>query len=155
MTGNEEVVKVLNDLLADELTAIHQYILHAEMCADWGYHKLHDSTRKRAIDEMKHAEKLIERILFLEGKPIVGQLKEVHIGNTVLTLLDLDLHGEQWAVNAYNKAIALVIEKGDHGTKELLESILKDEETHLDWLETQLHLIKEMGLENYLAQKID
>ncbi len=153
MKGYEEVINLLNDLLSDELTAVHQYILHAEMCADWGYGKLHDVIRKRAIDEMKHAEKLIERILFLEGKPMMGNLKEIHIGETVPKILESDLHAEQGAVKAYNRAIAFVTEKGDHGTKELLESILADEEAHLDWLETQLHLIEAMGLENYLAQQ--
>ncbi len=153
MKGHDEVIQLLNDLLADELTAIHQYILHAEMCEDWGYSKLHDAARKRAMDEMKHAEKLIERILFLEGRPIVGNLKEIHIGDSVPKQLESDFQAEQGAVKAYNKAIAFVTEKGDHGTKDLLESILADEEAHLDWLETQLHLIEAMGLENYLAQQ--
>ncbi len=153
MKGNEEVIKVLNDLLAEELTAIHQYILHAEMCENWGYVKTHEVIHKRSIDEMKHAEILIKRILFLDGKPIVGKLNRVVIGDSVPAQFESDLRSETMAVEAYNRAIAFVREKGDHGTKELLESILKDEEKHLDWLETQLELIREVGLENYLAKQ--
>lgn len=155
MIGKPEVVELLNRLLVEELTAVHQYILHAEMCEDWGYGKLHRVVQKRAIDEMKHAERLIERILFLNGNPTVGKVNEVKIGESVMSQLEYDSNAEKMAVDMYNKAIALVREYGDNGTKELLESILSDEESHLDWVETQQHLVKEMGLENYLAQQSD
>jgi bacterioferritin len=151
MKGNEKIVGLLNELLADELTAINQYFLHAEMCKDWGYNDLYEQVKKRAIDEMKHAENLIERILFLEGRPIVNRLNEIQIGEDVKKQLEIDLEAEEKAVENYNRAIALAGEMGDNGTKELLEKILQDEEGHLDWLETQLHLIKEVGLQNYLS----
>ncbi len=153
MKGAEQVIQALNELLMDELTAVHQYVLHAEMCEDWGYSRLAQAVHQRALDEMKHVEKLIERILFLEGQPLVGQLKGVHVGKTVPEQLQNDLQSEREAVAAYNRAIAAATEAGDHGTKTLLEEILHDEEAHADWLETQISMIQQMGLENYLAQQ--
>ncbi len=151
MKGSEKVIESLNALLMDEMTAVHQYILHAEMCEDWGYKKLAEAVRQRALDEMKHVDRLIERILFLEGQPLVGQLRGVNIGRKVKTQLENDLQSEREAVAAYNQAIALAAREGDNGTKDLLEEILADEERHVDWLETQLNLLESMGLENYLS----
>jgi bacterioferritin len=152
--GNEKVLETLNDLLSDELTAINQYWVHAEMCADWGYERLHEAAEKRALDEMRHAEKLIERILFLEGKPIVSNLKAIHIGPDVETQHKNDTASETDAVASYNAGIALASDLGDNGSRELLESILTDEEEHLDWLEAQLDQIEQMGIQNYLAQQV-
>lgn len=150
MKGHEKVIAALNDYLADELTAINQYIVHSEMCANWGYGKLHGAIEKRAIEEMKHAEALIARILFLEGTPIVSNLKPMHIGAKVDSQLKNDLESETEAVKAYNEGIRLCVELGDNGTRELLEDNLEDEEAHIDWLEAQLDQIEQMGLPNYL-----
>jgi bacterioferritin len=150
MKGNEKIIAILNDFLADELTAINQYIVHSEMCANWGYEKLHSAAEKRAIEEMKHAEKLIARILFLEGIPLVSNLKKINIGATVDTQLKNDWEAEAGAIKAYNDGIRLCLELGDNGTRELIDGNLTDEETHLDWLEAQLDQIKQMGLQNYL-----
>ena len=155
MQGNEGVIAVLNDLLADELTAISQYMVHSEMCDNWGYGQLHGAVEKRAIDEMKHAEKLIARLLFLEGKPIVSKLKEIHIGAEVEGQLRNDLAAELGAVKGYNNGIRLTVEAGDNGTRALFESILGDEEVHIDWLEAQLDQIQQMGIQDYLGQQID
>ena len=154
MKGNEKVIETLNALLADELTAINQYIVHSEMCANWGYERLHKAIEERAITEMKHAEKLIERILFLEGNPIVSKLNEVSIGPDVETQHRNDWTAEEAAVKAYNEGIRLATEVGDNGTRELLEAILKDEEEHIDWLETQFSLIGNIGVERYMQSKI-
>ena len=154
MKGNEKIVATLNDLLSDELTAISQYMVHSEMCDNWGYGRLHEMVEKRAIDEMKHAEKLIARILFLEGTPIVSNLKQMHIGAQVPKQLDNDRIAEDGAIKAYNQGIKLTVQVGDNGTRELLESILKDEEDHIDTLEAQLDQINQMGAENYLAEQI-
>jgi len=153
MKGHDKIIAALNDYLADELTAINQYIVHSEMCADWGYGKLHDAIEKRAIDEMKHAEKLIGRILFLEGTPIVSELKKMHIGAKVDIQLKNDHESETEAVKAYNDGIRLCTELGDNGTRDLLEDNLEDEEAHIDWLETQLDQIEQMGLPNYLLSQ--
>ena len=155
MKGNEKLLEVLNDLLSDELTAINQYVVHSEMCANWRYDKLHEKAEKRAIDEMKHAEKLIGRILFLEGMPVVSQLKAIQIGQNVEEMHAKDLAAELDAVQVYNEAIRLAVEVGDNGTRELLDSILEDEEEHLDWLEAQLDQIKQMGLPIYLVEQLD
>jgi bacterioferritin len=154
MKGNEQVLAKLNFFLADELTAISQYMVHSEMCANWGYDNLHKAAEKRAIDEMKHAEKLIARILFLEGKPIVSELNPLHIGETVEAQLGNDLEAEAGAIQAYNEAIRLFFELGDGGSRELIEANLHDEEEHLDWLEAQLDQIKQMGLQNYLQAQL-
>ena len=154
MKGKEEVINLLNELLADELTAINQYIVHAEMCANWGLSKLYQEFKKRAIDEMRHAEKFIERILFLEGRPVVSKLNEIHVGETVEKQLRNDLSAELEAVKQYNEAIALATRLGDNGTKDIFEEVLADEERHVDELETELEKIAHMGLENYLTTKV-
>ncbi len=154
MKGNKKVIERLNALLADELTAINQYMVHSEMCANWGYERLHDAIEKRAITEMKHAEKLIERIIFLEGIPIVSKLNEIKIGPDVKAQLESDVEAEYMAVEAYNEGIQLAVEVEDNGTRALLESILADEEDHVDWLEAQLDQIKQIGIENYLTEQM-
>jgi bacterioferritin len=155
MKGNEKIIKRLNALLADELTAIGQYMVHSEMCANWGYGKLHNAIKARAIGEMKHAEKLIERILFLEGSPDVSGMQKVLIGNDVEEQFKNDRDAETVANKAYNDGIRLCYELNDNGTMELLKSILTDEEKHLDWLETQLSLIKQIGNKNYLIEQVE
>ena len=153
MKGQPEVIDALNALLADELTAINQYILHAEMCGDWGYEKLHEAIEARAIQEMKHAEELIERILFLEGMPVVSELNKILIGENVLKQLENDHAAEADAIKAYNDAVALTTKLGDNGSKVLIESILTDEEDHIDWIEEQLDQIEQMGYERYLNKQ--
>lgn len=155
MKGNEQVIEKLNALLADELAAINQYMVHSEMCDDWMYERLHDAVEKRAFTEMQHAEKLIERTLFLDGMPIVTKLSPISIGGDVKSQLEKDLAAELGAVKAYNEGVQLCVEVGDNGTRELLESILKDEEDHVDWLEAQLDQIGQMGIQNYLVEQID
>lgn len=154
MKGNEELIARLNGALAEELTAINQYMVHSEMCSNWGYSKLHEKVEKRAIQEMKHAEKLIERILFLEGQPIVSKLNDLHIGQDVEAQLRGDLKAELDAVRMYNDNVRFAGDVGDNGTRDMLESILQDEEEHLDWLEAQLDQIGQMGIQNYLAQQM-
>jgi bacterioferritin len=155
MKGNEKILEKLNMLLADELTAINQYMVQSEMCADWGYEKLHEAIEKRAIDEMKHAEKLIGRILFLEGRPIVSNLNKINIGDTVDAQHKNDHESEAMAIKAYNESIKLAVEVGDNGTRDLLEEILEDEEEHIDWIETQLDQIEQMGLQVYLGEQLE
>lgn len=155
MKGNAQIIDRLNARLAEELTAINQYMVHAEMCANWGYKKLHEAVEKRAITEMKHAEKLIERILFLEGTPIVSKLLTIHIGGDVGTQFRNDLQAELDAVRAYNEDIQFAAQSGDYGTEQLLKSILEDEESHVDWLETQLEQIQQLGLQIYLAEQTE
>ncbi len=154
MKGDPKILKTLNMLLADELTAINQYMVHSEMCDNWGYGRLHEKIEKRAIDEMKHAEKLIARILFLEGTPIVSKLNDITIGADVEKQLKNDQNSEAGAVKAYNAAIKEAVELHDNGTRELLDSILKDEEDHIDWLEAQVDQINQMGIQNYLADQL-
>lgn len=154
MKGNPKIIDALNFLLADELTAISQYMVHAEMCDNWGYEKLSGVIEKRAIEEMKHAEKHIGRILFLEGKPIVSNLNQIHIGPDVQTILTNDHGSEEGAIAEYNKAIRLCTEEADNGTREILEDILKDEEAHIDWIEAQLDQIEQMGIQNYLVEQL-
>jgi len=155
MKGNDRIIEKLNMLLADELTAINQYMVHSEMCANWQYKKLHEAAEARAITEMKHAEKLIARIIFLEGRPIVSQLNPINIGATVAEQHANDRMAEEGAVKAYNEVIQLAVEVGDNGTRKLLEDILVDEEEHIDWLEAQLDQIEQMGIQNYLVEQID
>ncbi len=155
MKGNEKIIEALNARLADELTAINQYIVHSEMNANWGYEKLHEAIEKRAIEEMKHAEKLIARIIFLEGRPIVSNLNPMHIGSDVESQHRNDWNAENDAIKAYNADIRLAVEVGDNGTRELLESILTDEEEHIDWIEAQLDQIQQMGIQNYLVEQTD
>ena len=154
MKGNDKIIAKINFLLADELTAVSQYMVQAEMCANWGYKHLAEAIEKRAIDEMKHAEKHIGRLLFLEGKPIVSELNKMHIGDTVEAHHKNDWDAENGAIKAYNDVIKLAAEVGDNGTREMLEDILKDEEDHIDWIEAQLDQIKQMGLPAYLAEQL-
>lgn len=154
MKGNEKVIARLNELLADELTAINQYMVHSEMCANWRYDKLHQVAEARAIQEMKHAEALIGRLLFLEGQPVVSNLNKIHIGANVSEQHKNDLAAEEGAIKFYNDSIRLAVESGDNGTRELLETILKDEEEHLDWLDAQLIQIEQMGIQAYLVEQV-
>ena len=154
MQGNPKVIVALNEALKEELTAISQYFLHAEMCDNWHYHKLGEFIKKQSIDEMKHAESLIERILFLDGTPNMTELMHLNIGQTVKEQLESDLKLEIAAVTMYNRSVATAREAGDNASRELFERLLKDEEEHVDWLEAQLHQIKEMGYERYLSQQI-
>jgi len=154
MRPNPKLIDALNFLLADELTAISQYMVHAAMCANWGYGKLHDVNEHRAIDEMKHAEMLIDRILFLGGNPVVSNLNKMHIGEAVEKQIRSDWTAEQGAITAYNETIKLCVEEADNGSRELLEAILKDEEAHIDWIEAQIDQIDQMGVQNYLALQV-
>jgi len=153
MRGNEELLEVLNQRLADELTAINQYMVHSEMCENWGYSKLHLAIRKQAMDEMHHAEWLIERIIFLEGSPTVSKLNSIRIGKTVLEMVTNDQDSEVAGLQAYNAAIKLAHEVSDEGSVELLTKILTMEEGHIDWAEVQRSQIEQMGLENYLTNQ--
>lgn len=155
MKGNIELLTVLNSLLADELTAINQYMVHSEMCENWGYGKLHMAIRKQAMDEMHHAEWLIERIIFFEGAPTVSKLNPIRIGKTVAEMISNDNNDELGAVDSYNKAISLARQVEDQVTVDLLTKILKMEEGHVDWAEIQRAQIDQMGLENYLVNQID
>ncbi|HET7207789.1 MAG TPA: bacterioferritin [Terriglobales bacterium] len=154
MKGDPKVIAVLNEVLKAELTAINQYFLHAEMCENWGYEKLAKHTRKESIEEMQHAEKLMERILYLDGTPNMSDYFRINIGANVKAQLENDLKVEYDAVKRLNKGVALCVDLGDNGSRDLLEGILTDEEEHIDWLEAQLHVIDEMGIENYLAQQL-
>jgi len=154
MKGNDDLIKTLNDLLAEELTAINQYMVHSEMCDNWGYEKLHKAIEKQAIEEMRHAEWLIQRILFLDGMPIVSKLNQVRIGKNVKEIVTNDLGAEYDAVKQYNEAIRQACEVKDNGTRDLLLKILKDEEGHVDWAEMQRDQIEQMGLENYLNNQV-
>jgi bacterioferritin len=153
MKGQPEVLSALNEALAEEIAAINQYFLHAEMCESWGYEKLGGMIKKESIDEMKHAESIMERILFLEGMPTLGKV-QMNIGHTVPDLLSNDLKLETGAVQLYNRLIQTAIKADDQGTAEMLKQILKDEERHVDEIETQLDLIKGLGLENYLMTQV-
>ncbi len=154
MKGNAEVIKKLDQLLAEELTAINQYVVHAEMCANWGYDRLHEAIENRAKQEMKHAEKLIERIIFLEGAPTVSKLNPIHIGQEVPKQFQSDLESEHNAVRLYNEAIHIADQANDAATRDILESILNDEDRHVNWLEEQQDQIAQMGAQLYLAQQI-
>jgi len=144
----------LNAALKEELTAINQYFLHAEMCENWKYDKLADYIKKQSIDEMKHAEALIERILFLDGTPNMTELLQINVGQNVKEQIASDLKLEVNAVAMYNASIKTARDQGDNASRELFERLLKDEEAHVDWLEAQLHQIKELGYERYLSQQI-
>jgi bacterioferritin len=154
MKGNPEVIQTLNELLADELTAVSQYMVHSEMCDNWGYARLHKAVEGRAVDEMKHAEKLIGRILFLEGMSTVSKINPMHIGNSVEDQLTHDHEAEAGAVANYNAAIRKVTDLGDHGTRDLLTTILTEEEGHIDWLEAQKDQIAQMGIQMYLSLQV-
>jgi bacterioferritin len=155
MKGNAKILIVLNSLLADELTVINQYMVHSEMCENWGYSKLHMAIRKQAMDEMHHAEWLIERIIFLDGKPTVSKLNAIKIGKTVSEMIKNDGDDELEVVGDYNNAIKLAHEVDDQGTVDLLIKILKMEEGHVDWAEIQRAQIDQMGMENYLSSQTE
>jgi len=153
MKGNLKVIAELNKALKEELTAINQYFLHSEMCENWGYHKLSDFIKKQSIGEMKHAEVLIERILFLDGSPSMMPL-ELNVGGTVKGMIESDLALEVSAVRQYNDAVAIATKEGDNGSRDLFVQLLKDEEDHVDFLEAQMHQIKELGYERYLSMQM-
>ncbi len=153
MKGNSKVIAELNKALREELTAINQYFLHAEMCENWGYHRLSDFIKKQSIGEMKHAETLIERILFLDGSPSMMPL-ELNVGGTVKDMIESDLALEVGAVKMYNESVAIATKEGDNGSRDLFVVLLKDEEEHVDFLEAQMHQIKELGYERYLTQQM-
>ena len=155
MKGNSKVIAVLQEALSEELTAINQYFLHAEMCENWHYTKLGDYIKKQSIDEMKHAEQLVERILFLDGTPNLTEPMRLTIGRDVKAQLRSDLDLELSAVAMYNRAIQTAQQHGDNASRELFERLLKNEEEHVDWLEAQLHQIEELGYERYLSQQIN
>jgi len=154
MKGNAKLITVLNQQLADELTAINQYMVHSEMCENWGYGKLHLDIRKQAMDEMHHAEWLIERIIFFDGAPIVSKLNPIKIGKTVSEMINNDKDDELGALRSYNEAIKLAREVDDQGTVDLLTKILKMEEGHVDWAEIQRAQIEQMGIEDYLVNQV-
>jgi bacterioferritin len=154
MKGDAKVMVVLQEALKAELTAINQYFLHAEMCENWAYYKLAETTRKESIEEMTHAEKLIERILYLDGTPNMSDYFKINVGATIEQQFKNDLQLEYDAVKRLNNGIRTCVAAGDNGSRELLKQILMDEEHHVDWLEAQLHAIKEMGIQNYLAQQL-
>jgi bacterioferritin len=155
MRGNEKVISQLNDALRSEMISIMQYFLHAEMCENWGYEKLGNFIKKQSIDEMRHAEQLIERILFLEGTPGLGMKLPLTIGESVLAQLENDLKLEHEAFKQYNAAIDVCTAEGDNTSADLFERLLADEEKHIDFLEAQLHIIKEVGIQNYLAKQME
>jgi bacterioferritin len=155
MKGDTNLIKVLNELLADELTAISQYMVHSEMCDNWGYDKLHKAIEKQARDEMHHAEWLIQRILFLEGTPVVSKLNDMRIGKSVEEIVSNDQGAEQAAIRAYNNAIGLAHQVADQATVDLLIQILKMEEGHVDWAEMQRAQIEQMGLQSYLSNQTE
>jgi bacterioferritin len=152
--GNEEILTLLNHLLTNELTAINQYFIHAKMCQNWGYPRLAAKLREESIDEMRHAELVIDRILFLEGVPNLQRYHKLHVGETVKEQLASDLQVEYTAIAFLNQGIKTTREAGDNATEDLLTKILVAEEEHTDWIETQLELIKQVGEQNYLAQQM-
>jgi bacterioferritin len=154
MQGNPKVIAALNEALKEELTAINQYFLHAEMCENWHYTRLGEFIKKQSIDEMKHAEALIERILFLDATPKMTEPMQINIGQNVKEQVESDLKLEIGAVGMYNRSIQIAREEGDNASRELFERLLKDEEAHVDWLEAQLHQMGEIGYERYLSQQI-
>ena len=154
MQGSTEVIDILNDVLTAELTAINQYFIHAKMCRNWGYDRLAEHGRNESIDEMKHAEVIIDRILYFDGVPNMQRLFPVRVGETVAEQLQVDVELEYAAVERLNRGIAVCVEQGDNGTRELLTDILVSEEDHIDWLETQQEAIRQIGIEQYLAQQL-
>jgi bacterioferritin len=154
MKGNEKVIACLNEALAEELMAINQYFLHAEMCENWHYDRLGSYIKKQSIDEMKHAEALIERILFLDSTPDLTRPMKLSVGANVKEQIQSDLALEIHAVELYNRAIKLAVAEGDNASRDLFERLLKDEEEHVDWLEAQIHQIGEVGYERYLTQQV-
>jgi bacterioferritin len=155
MKGDAEVIEILNAVLSAELTGINQYFIHAMMCANWRYKKLAEHTRKESIEEMQHAQEVIERILYFDGVPNMQRYLKVNVGQTVPEQHEFDLALEKEAVARLNTGVELCRSKGDNGSRALLEKLLRDEEEHVDWLEAQLQQIKDMGVQNYLAQQIE
>ena len=155
MKGNDEVIQVLQDVLCAELTAVNQYFIHARMNENWGYKKLAAYVRKESIEEMRHAQELIDRILYFDGAPNMQKYMKIGVGKSVPEQFQNDLEVEYQAVARLNKGIEVARTQSDNGTRSLLEAMLKDEENHVDWLEAQLGMIKEMGVENYLAQQME
>jgi bacterioferritin len=155
MKGNEDVIKVLNEVLSAELTGVNQYFIHAMMCANWHYKRLAEHSRAESIEEMKHAQEVIERILYLDGVPNMQRYMKINVGQNVREQHEFDLQLEREAVARLNTGVELARAQGDNGTRALLEKILVDEEEHVDWLEAQLHQIDEIGIQNYLAQQIE
>ena len=154
MRGDDDIVELLNEVLTAELTAVNQYFVHAKMCANWGYERLAEHIRAESIDEMRHAETLIERILYFDGVPNMQRLFPVRVGETVPEQFQLDVELEYAAVERLNRGIATAVERGDNGTRELLAAILVAEEEHIDWLETQQETIRQVGVEQYLSQQL-
>ena len=154
MKGNKKMIEALNDILTGELTGVNQYFVHYKMCENWGYERLAKKSKDESIGEMKHADDLIERVLFLGGVPNVQRLWKVNVGETVPEQLKLDLELEMDAVKRLNEAIALAREVGDNGSRDLLEDMLEDEEGHVNWLEAQLHQLEQLGEKLYLSQQI-
>jgi bacterioferritin len=154
MKGSSEVITQLNEVLRGEVTAVNQYFLHALMCKNWGYLRLYKKIYAESLEEMRHAQRLMDRILFLEGMPVLHQPLHVHVGQDLKDLLERDLHLEASALPPLKQGVTLCLEQGDIGTRELLEHLIVEGEEHVEWLETQLHLITAIGLENYAAQQI-
>ena len=154
MKGNQKVINGLNDRLREELTAISQYMVQSEICANWGYEKLHEAIEKQAKDEMHHAEMLIGRVIFLEGTPVVSKLDAIKVGKTVKDMIGNDREAEAAAIKAYNDTMRLAVDLSDNATRDLLAKILQDEERHVDWAEQQRDQIEHMGIENYLANQV-
>ncbi|MCC5813504.1 MAG: bacterioferritin [Leptospira sp.] len=154
MKGNPEVLAVLADVLCAELTAINQYFIHAKLCKNWGYNALADYLRHESIDEMKHADEIIERILYFDGVPDLQKYMKINVGKNIPEMLGHDLELEYGAVARLNNGIDICVAHKDNGTRELLEKILVAEEEHIDWIETQQSIIKEIGLDNYLSEKL-
>jgi bacterioferritin len=154
MQGDPAVIELLNDVLTSELTAVNQYFVHAKLCQHWGYERLAEKIRNESIDEMKHAEELADRILYLDGMPNFQRLYSVRVGETVPEQFELDLQVERESIKRLNDGIATCVAAGDNGTRELLAHMLVDEEEHADWLETQLEAIRQIGVENYLTEQL-
>jgi bacterioferritin len=154
MKGHDKIIELLNEVLTHELTSVNQYFIHARMCENWGYQRLWKKIREESIDEMKHADKLIQRILYLEGLPNLQRYGKVSVGENVPEQLRLDLENEQRAVKMLNEGIEVARSLGDNGSRDLLEEMLEDEEKHANWLEEQLALIEQVGAQNYLAEQI-
>lgn len=155
MKGNDEVIQILNDVLCAELTSINQYFIHAMMCANWRYKRLAEHTRKESIEEMEHAQQVIERILYLDGTPNMQKYMKINVGRTVPEQHKFDLQLEKDAVARFNQGVELCRLKEDNGSRALLEKMLRDEEAHVDWLEAQLQQIEDIGIQNYLAQQVE
>ena len=154
MKGSQKIIDLLNEVLTGELTAVNQYWMHARMCQNWGYERLWHKIRAESIDEMKHADQLVARILYLDGMPNLQRMGKIHVGETVKEQLEVDLQLERDALGRLNDGIALCMAEGDHATRELLEHILVSEEEHVDWLETQITLMRQLGPELYMSQQI-